>query len=341
MKSIFNGVATALVTPFCEKGIDFDCLQRLLERQISADVDAILLLGTTGEYTTATARERQGATEFTAHFLKNAVVSEKQDAKPFKANAAVNGADFAAKKANVAVKKGRKIPLIVGCAENDTKNAVCAAKRAQENGADGLLVSTPYFCGCTKDGLYLHVKAVCQAVDLPVILYCARHRTGVTLGEETLEKLADLPNFYGIKDADGELARSLLFLRLARCAFSVYCGTDAHNLPLLCCGANGVISVLSNVVPSLVKAQYIAVQNGDLHAARALDAALSPLSRLLFIETNPVPVKAAMNLLGYFCGAPKLPLTPLDAEKTAQLARELSRLKERAIALGFKKEDVF
>lgn len=335
MKTIFNGVATALVTPFCEKGIDLDCLQRLLERQIAADIDAILLLGTTGEYTSATPRERRDATEFTANFLKNSArrATTQGESSFYSESERKNG--------DKTRKTGDKIPLVVGCAENDVKNAVCEAKRAQKNGADALLVSTPYFCGCTNEGLYLHVKRVCQAVDLPVVLYCARHRTGVTVDEETMEKLARLPNFYGVKDADGDVLRSLSLLRLSHDRFPIYCGTDAHNLPLLCCGANGVISVLSNVSPALVKALYRAVIKGDLQTARAIDELLAPLTRLLFIETNPVPVKAAMNHLGYFCGAPKVPLSPLGEEKTAILSRELARLKERAITLGFKKEEIF
>ena len=276
MKGFFKGSATALITPFDEKGINFDALGELIEHQIAGGTDAIVFLGTTGEPSTMSFEEE--------HVLM----------------------DYAVKKV-----AGRS-KVIFGCGSNNTADAVMTAKAAERFGGDGLLAVTPYYNKCTQNGLVAYYKAICEAVSIPVIAYNVPGRTGVEIQPATMAKIAEIPNIAGIKDAGGNMSKTMETFRLVREKCDVYSGEDALNLPILACGGAGVISVLSNIVPADVKKLCTLVFENKMDEAIALNDKLLPLANACFVEVNPIPVKEAMNLLGFDAGTPRAPLTRLE-----------------------------
>ncbi len=276
MKGFFYGSATALITPFDEKGINYDVYGELIEYQIAGGTDALVLLGTTGEPSTMTFEEE--------HLLM----------------------DYAVKKVNGRCK------VIFGCGSNNTADAVMTAKAAERFGADGLLAVTPYYNKCTQNGLVAYYKAICEAVSIPVIAYNVPGRTGVEIQPATMAKIAEIPNVAGIKDAGGNMSKTMETFRLVRDKCDVYSGEDALNFPILACGGAGVISVLSNIVPADVKKLYSLIKEGKLDEAAALNDKLLPLANACFVEVNPIPVKEAMNLLGFNAGMPRAPLTVME-----------------------------
>ena len=276
MKGFFKGSATALITPFDENGVNYDVLGELVEHQIAGGTDAIVFLGTTGEPSTMSFAEE--------HVLM----------------------DYAVKKVNSRAK------VIFGCGSNNTADAVMTAKKAEEYGADGLLAVTPYYNKCTQNGLVAYYKAICEAVSIPVIAYNVPGRTGVEIQPATMAKIAEIPNIAGIKDAGGNMSKTMETLRLVREKCDVYSGEDALNLPILACGGVGVISVLSNVVPAKVKEMCQLVFDGKMAEAIALNDKLLPVANACFVEVNPIPVKEAMNLLGFNAGTPRAPLTRIE-----------------------------
>lgn len=278
-----KGCATALITPFSGAGVNFDVLGELINFQIAGGVDALVLLGTTGE--PSTMREDE----------KDAVI------------------DFSRKRI------AGRVKLIVGTGSNSTERAVECAKRAENLGADGILAVTPYYNKCTQAGLIAYYRTICEAVDLPVIAYNVPSRTGVNLLPQTANRIAEFPNLAGIKEACGDMAQIMETARLIRGKCDLYSGDDALNLPILCTGGTAVISVVSNLAPKGVKALVCAVERADLVEANRLSDALSPLVKACFSEVNPIPVKAGVNLLGYRAGAPRAPLTELEPEHLALL----------------------
>ena len=279
MKGFLSGTATAMITPFgADGGINFNAFGEMIERQISGGTDMLVILGTTGEPATMTEEEKTSVMEFSV------------------------------KKA-----KGR-VKLVFGCGSNCTAHAEKAAKKAEEIGADGLLAVTPYYNKCTQNGLVAYYESICNAVNIPVIAYNVPSRTGVNILPATMERLAEIPNMAGIKDAGGNMAQTMETLRLLRGKCDLYSGEDALNLPILCAGGSAVISVVSNLVPDQVKLLVRCVQNGDLSAANNVNDTLLPLINACFVEVNPIPVKAAMNLLGFDAGIPRAPLTPIEPE---------------------------
>ncbi len=280
MKGFFKGSGTALVTPFNEKGVNYDVLDELIEFQIANGTDAIVFLGTTGEPSTMSFEEE--------HVLMEHAVKK------------VNG----------------RVKVIFGCGSNNTADAVMTAKKAESFGADGLLAVTPYYNKCTQNGLVAYYKAICEAVSIPVIAYNVPARTGVTIMPDTMAKIAEIPNIAGIKDAGGNMSHTMQTLMLVRDKCDVYSGEDALNFPILACGGVGVISVVSNIAPKEVKELYTLVSQGKLQEAAALNDKLLPLASACFVEVNPIPVKEAVNLLGFNAGTPRAPLTKLeDANK--------------------------
>ena len=276
MKGFFKGSATALITPFDEKGINFDALGELIEHQIAGGTDAIVFLGTTGEPSTMSFEEE--------HVLM----------------------DYAVKKV------AGRTKVIFGCGSNNTADAVMTAKAAERFGGDGLLAVTPYYNKCTQNGLVAYYKAICEAVSIPVIAYNVPGRTGVEIQPATMAKIAEIPNIAGIKDAGGNMSKTMETFRLVREKCDVYSGEDALNLPILACGGAGVISVLSNIVPADVKKLCTLVFENKMDEAIALNDKLLPLANACFVEVNPIPVKEAMNLLGFDAGIPRAPLTRLE-----------------------------
>ena len=276
MKGFFKGSATALITPFNENGINFDVLGELIEHQIAGGTTAIVFLGTTGEPSTMTFAEE--------HLLM----------------------DYAVKKV------AGRAKVIFGCGSNNTGDAVMTAQAAERFGGDGLLAVTPYYNKCTQNGLVAYYKAICESVSIPVIAYNVPGRTGVEIQPATMAKIAQIPNIAGIKDAGGNMAKTMETFRLVRDKCDVYSGEDALNLPILACGGAGVISVLSNVIPADVKKLCDLVFENKLEEAIALNDKLLPLANACFVEVNPIPVKEAMNLLGFAAGTPRAPLTRLE-----------------------------
>ena len=276
MKGFFYGSATALITPFTETGVNFDALGQLIEHQIAGGTDALVILGTTGEPSTMSSEEKLAVMEYSVK--------------------AVNG----------------RAKVIFGCGSNDTAKAVEAAKTAEKIGADGLLAVTPYYNKCTQNGLIAYYKAICEAVSIPVIAYNVPGRTGVEIQPATMAKIADIPNIAGVKDAGGNMSKTMEFFRLTREKCDVYSGEDALNFPILACGGAGVISVLSNVMPKEVKTLCTLISEGKTAEAIALNDKLLPVANACFVEVNPIPVKEAMNLLGFEAGAPRAPLTVIE-----------------------------
>ncbi|MCH5142968.1 MAG: 4-hydroxy-tetrahydrodipicolinate synthase [Clostridiales bacterium] len=283
MTGFLNGIATAMITPFSDNGVNLDELGRLIEFQIAGGVDALVILGTTGEPSTMTGYE------------KTEVIK------------------YSVKKANGRVK------IIVGTGSNDTKKAIAASKTAQSLGADGVLAVTPYYNKCTQEGLLGYYKEICDAVSIPVIAYNVPARTGVNILPETAERLAHIPNMAGIKEASGNMAQVCETMRRIRGKCDLYSGEDALNLPILAVGGTGVVSVVSNIAPELVKKVYTLVKENNLKEANEVEDKLLPLTYACFSEVNPIPVKAACNYMGFDVGTPRSPLTGLEDKNKAIL----------------------
>ena len=283
MKGFFKGSATALITPFDEKGVNYEVLSQLIEYQIEGGTDAIVFLGTTGEPSTMSFEEE--------HILM----------------------DFAVKAVNGRAK------VIFGCGSNCTADAIMTAKAAEKFGADGLLAVTPYYNKCTQNGLVAYYKAICEAVSIPVIAYNVPGRTGVEIQPATMEKIAQIPNIAGIKDAGGNMSKTMETLRLVKDKCDVYSGEDALNFPILAVGGAGVISVVSNIAPKAVKELCSCIFEGNLAEAAALNDKLLPLANACFVEVNPIPVKAAVNFLGFNAGTPRAPLTEIEPQNAEKL----------------------
>ncbi len=283
MKGFFKGSATALITPFDANGVNYEVLGQLVEYQIENGTDAIVFLGTTGEPSTMSFEEE--------HILM----------------------DFAVKKVNGRAK------VIFGCGSNNTADAVMTAKAAEKFGADGLLAVTPYYNKCTQNGLVAYYKAICEAVSIPVIAYNVPGRTGVEIQPATMAKIAEIPNIAGIKDAGGNMSKTMETFRLVREKCDVYSGEDALNFPILACGGAGVISVVSNIAPKQVKELCTLIAQGDYAKAAALNDKLLPLANACFVEVNPIPVKEAVNMLGFNAGTPRAPLTRLEEQNREKL----------------------
>ena len=280
--AIFTGSGVALVTPFTDSGVDFEALGRLIEFQIENGSDALISLGTTGEPPTMSPEERQSVIEFTI------------------------------KKSN-----GR-VPVIASTGGNNTQEVIHASQLAEKAGADGLLVVTPYYNKCTQNGLVAHYNAVADSVNIPIIVYNVPSRTGVNVQAETLERISHHPNIAGMKEASGNIGQVSDMIRLCKDNLSVYSGDDGVVLPLMALGGVGVISVVANILPKAMHDLTDAMAAGDYAKARALQHGMDPIIHLLFCEVNPIPVKAALGMLGMCSDRVRLPLTPMeDAHKQA------------------------
>ncbi len=286
---LFEGTATALITPFTRGKVDYSALSKLLDFQLDNGVNAVVVLGTTGEPATMTQEE------------KDAVV-------------------------RLAVKKlGGKIPVIVGAGANSTQSAVENVRHAERLGADGVLVVTPYYNKCTQAGLVRHYTAVAKATKLQVICYNVPSRTGVNLLPETFAKLADIDNIIGIKEASGNIAQISKLARLVKDKAVIYSGDDGITVPVMSLGGKGVISVASNVIPRYVSTMTAAYLEGKFDKARDMQLDMLPLVDALFAEVNPIPVKKACELVGIATGEVRLPLTKASKKTTARLKNELKR----------------
>ena len=284
---VFTGTCTAVVTPFTDRGVNYDVLAALLDRQLAAGVEAVVLCGTTGEAAAMTEAEQLAVIRWGADYLRG------------------------------------RMSVIAGTGSNCTAHAVDLSRAAEEAGADAVLVVTPYYNKATPRGLILHYTAVADAVGIPVIAYNVPSRTGVDLPLSVCEALSAHPNINGVKEASGDLAKISRILGRFGEDFHVWSGNDDQNVPILSLGGQGVISVLSNVCPGEVHDMVSAAHRGDFRAAAAEQNRLMPLIDALFCEVNPIPVKAALDLLGFDVGTPRLPLCPMEPEHLSRLRAAL------------------
>jgi len=269
---MFSGAIVAIVTPFKKGKVDEEALRRLIEEQIAAGTDGIAPCGTTGESTTLSHEEHDRVIEITIDAAR------------------------------------KRVPVIAGTGSNSTAEALRLTRHAWEAGADAALMVCPYYNRPTQEGLYHHYRTIAEEVPIPIIVYNIASRTGVNMLPETLARLAKIPNIVGVKEASGSLKQMSDVIQLCGPDFAVLSGDDIFTLALLAIGGKGVISVISNVAPADMAAMVDAFAAGDLQKARALHYRMSPLIDALFIETNPIPVKAALSLMGKIDYELRLPL---------------------------------
>ncbi len=281
---MFKGSIVAIITPFKNGAIDEEKLRELVEFQIVNGTDAIVPCGTTGEASTL---------DYAEHYRVIEIVI--QQAK-------------------------KRVPVIAGTGSNSTTEAIELTARSKELGADGALLVTPYYNKPSQEGLYRHYKAVAEAVALPLVLYNVPGRTSVNLLPETVARLAEIPSIVGIKEASGSLQQASEII--ARCGekLDVISGDDFITLPMMACGAKGVISVVANIMPKEVAALVDAFSAGKLEDARQWHLKLLSIANAMFIETNPVPVKTAVALMGMATDEVRLPLAPLSEANRTKLA---------------------
>lgn len=290
---LFKGSGVALVTPFNENGVDFEKLGELIEYHIENKTDALIVCGTTGESTTMSDEEQASVIEYTV------------------------------KKVN------KRIPVIAGTGSNDTKHSIELSQKAEKLGADGLLVITPYYNKTNARGLKLHFEAIAKSTKLPIILYNVPGRTGVNIKPSVIAELAKIENIVAVKEASGDIAQVAEIARLVPKDFAIYSGNDDSILPLLSLGGVGVISVVANICPKETHDLVDKFLNGDVKGSRELQLGMKALIDKLFIEVNPIPVKTAMNILGFEVGDLRLPLAPMEENN-------LNALKDELVNYGFK-----
>lgn len=281
MVGFFNGLGTAMVTPFTKDDrVNFDALGKMIDYQIEGGADMLLILGTTGEPPTMTVDEKVAVMNFAKE------------------------------------KTAGRAKLVYGCGSNSTARAIELAVLAEKLGADGLLAVTPYYNKCTQRGIIEYYSAICAQTDLPVLAYNVPARTGVNILPATAEALADIPNMAGIKEACGNMEQICETMRRVRGKMDIYSGDDNLNVPILAIGGAGLISVASNIAPRQCKQVYEYMMAGDLKRANELEDRLLPLIDACFTEVNPIPVKYGLNAIGLEAGKPRSPLTELeDAHK--------------------------
>lgn len=285
-KAIFEGCGTAIVTPFTEDGVNFQEFKKLIEFQIENKVDAIIVCGTTGEAATMTTEEKKET-------IKLAI-------------------DTIAKRTKV----------IIGTGSNNTKTAIEMSKFAEEVGADGILVVTPYYNKTTQQGLIAHYTEIAKSVKLPIIMYSVPGRTGVNILPETCKELSKIENIVAIKEASGDISQVAKIASLCGDDLAIYSGNDDQIIPVLSLGGKGVISVLSNVMPKYTHDMIKKYFDGNIEQATKMQLKVIDLIDALFIEVNPIPVKYALNLMGFEFGVPRLPLIELS-DKNKKVMKQI------------------
>jgi len=288
--SIFTGFAPAMITAFKNDKIDYNSQKNIIEHLISGKVDAIVVLGTTGEPSTMTLAEREELLDFTVKVV------------------------------------AKRVPVIAGSGGNNTAESINFSKKCEALGADALMIVTPYYNKCTQNGIVAHFKAISDAVNLPIIAYNVPSRTGVNIIPETAVKLAELKNIKAIKEASGSMEQISDVIRLTRGKLDVYSGDDALTVPAISLGAKGVISVAANASPTLIANQTHLALKGDFKAATEVNFKIAPFVKLLFSEVNPIPLKKAMEYLKLCNGEVRLPLTQMEEANSVKLKKEMQGL---------------
>nr|WP_286316997.1 4-hydroxy-tetrahydrodipicolinate synthase [Romboutsia ilealis] len=278
MKKLFEGSGVALITPFKDGKVNYEKMGELIEWHIANKTDSIIVCGTTGESATMTDEERKTTIKF------------------------------------VVDKVNKRIPVIAGSGSNNTAYSIELSKYCQGIGVDGLLIVTPYYNKTTQDGLIKHYTTIANSVDLPIILYNVPGRTGVNIKPSTVEKLSKVENIVAIKEASGDISQVAEIARLCGEDFAIYSGNDDQIVPILSLGGSGVISVLANILPKETHDIVEKYLSGDVVESRKLQLGVNELVSSLFIEVNPIPVKAAMNLMGMEAGELRLPLIDISKQ---------------------------
>lgn len=286
-KALFTGVCTAMVTPFLDGKINYPMMEILLQRQMEANIPAVVIAGTTGESATLTDEEKIKLFYHCKKILENQTL------------------------------------IIAGTGSNNTAHSIALSIAAENAGADALLVVSPYYNKATSNGLVAHYTAISKAVKIPIIVYNVPTRTGVDIPVSVYEKLSKLPNIVGVKEASSDITKIARIRNACGKDFSIWSGNDDQIVPAMALGGQGVISVLSNVLPNEVKILCDAAHNGDIDIAAEIQCQLLPLIDALFSEVNPIPVKAAMRELGFDCGSCRLPLCDLSPENLSKLQKYL------------------
>ena len=287
---IFRGIATAMVTPMTATGVDYDALARFIDFQLEEGINALVAVGTTGESATLTPQERKEVIRFTVERVAG------------------------------------RVPVIAGTGTNNTQHVLEFTKSACDDGADAVLVVTPYYNKATQAGLIAHFTAVADASDKPVILYNVPSRTGCNLLPDTVAVLAKHPNIAAIKEASGNMGQVVELAAKCGGDIAIYSGEDGITLPILSMGGQGCISVASNVVPKTMVSLADTFFRGDVAEAARMQRELWPLIHLLFCEVNPIPAKAAVSAMGYGAEHIRLPLTPMEDAHRAALYAEMKKL---------------
>ena len=286
-KIIFKGCGTAIITPFKEDTINYDEFEKLIEFQIKEGADSIIVCGTTGEASTMSLEERKSTIKFSIKTVN------------------------------------KRIPVIVGTGSNCTASAIEMTKFAEEAGADAALVVTPYYNKTTQAGLIMHYKEIANSTNLPIILYNVPGRTGVNITPATCYELSKFENIVAIKEASGNISQVAEIASLCQDNLAIYSGNDDQIIPILSLGGIGVISVLSNVMPKFVHEMVYEYLNKNLEKALHMQLNSLNLINALFSEVNPIPVKEALNLIGYKAGEPRLPLIKMSENGKNNLEKEL------------------
>lgn len=287
--SIFKGSGVAIITPFNENGIDYEKLRELLEWHIKESTDAIVICGTTGEATTMTEKEKKDAIKFTVDVVN------------------------------------KRIPVIAGTGGNNTNTSIEMSLYAESIGVDGLLVITPYYNKTNAEGLLMHFKAINDAVKTPIILYNVPSRTNMNITPETLLKLSELNNVIAIKEASGDMSQVARMKALCGDKIDIYSGNDDQIIPILSLGGIGVISVAANIIPKTVHDMCDLYLKGDCFKATKIQLEYLELMNNLFIETNPIPVKTAMNVMNMNVGELRLPLYKMNDKNKETLVNTLKK----------------
>jgi len=282
-KILFKGCGTAIATPFDENGVNFEEFRKLIEFQIKEGIDSIIVCGTTGESSTMTLEEKKQTIKFAIDTVN------------------------------------KRIPVIAGTGSNCTKNVVELSKYAEQQGADGLLIVTPYYNKTTQEGLIKHYETVAKETSLPIILYNVPSRTGLNINPETCLELSKIENIVAIKEASGNLSQVAKIASLCKDNLYIYSGNDDQILPVLSLGGLGVISVLSNIAPKYTHNLTENFFKGHINLSTKMQLDATPLIDNLFSEVNPIPVKAALNIMGYNFGTPRLPLIEMSENKKEKL----------------------
>lgn len=286
---MFPGTFTAIVTPFRDGQLDEKAFKRLIRFGIDGGITGFVPCGSTGESATLSYEEHERVVELCVKEV------------------------------------GGQVKVIAGTGSNSTEEAIELTRHAKEVGADGVLLVSPYYNKPTQEGLYRHFKAIAEAVDIPIVLYNIQGRTAVNIENTTMERLSRIPNIVGVKEASGSILQMSEVIRLCRSDFCVLSGDDQMTFPLMALGGQGVISVVTNIVPDKMAALVSDMLNGDINSARARHFEIYELCQAMFVETNPIPVKTALGLMGMIEPELRLPLCPLAQQNQEKLKVILER----------------